>query len=532
MVCALSAQTGSADISPTAISLNAYNPVINITYKPGTFTAFNSGSLEIIIPQEFIPAPSTANNNLTAVIMSGSVTVKVVSAQDIAIDGYAVTINALTLTPGQVLVVTYGNSGAGGIYPPSTQGKYYFNMAEMRNTSVSFTALDQQPYIYVTYVEIDKSSQALSVKAGDTVTYYIDYKNLDAVNNLSGFSAWDTLPQGMSLFYSAPTAIVNGNVLSWNPGTVLSSSAAVRITVVAKANAGIINFGDNCVNYASVSASHPTANLISMDAKKEIPVTGVRLTATLSAFPSSIVTNQNITLVMGITNEGNVSAAYVSGVAQVIADSGNALLYISPSPYSVNSLAAGATVMFTWIYRGTTAGTVHFSGQARGQENAFVVTSQSTGTDYVNITDPTPTYTPTPSPAATTVIPTATFTTSATPVITQPITPGVTVTPVTPTPIPAIPEKVKTDRNYINLTAGDKVEIMYTVESYGKSYIRIYNLNGEEIRGFYELTLAPGTYEAYWDGTNKAGAKVGKGVYFIAVTQPGGRTIRKIIVIK
>ena len=106
------------------------------------------------------------------------------------------------------------------------------------------------------------------------------------------------------------------------------------------------------------------------------------------------------------------------------------------------------------------------------------------------------------------------------------------MTPVTPTPIPAIPEKVKTDRNYINLTAGDKVEIMYTVESYGKSYIRIYNLNGEEIRGFYELTLAPGTYEAYWDGTNKAGAKVGKGVYFIAVTQPGGRTIRKIIVIK
>lgn len=56
--------------------------------------------------------------------------------------------------------------------------------------------------------------------------------------------------------------------------------------------------------------------------------------------------------------------------------------------------------------------------------------------------------------------------------------------------------------------------------------------NGEKIRGFYESTLAPGTYSAYWDGTNNSGKKVGKGIYFIAATQPGGRTIKKIIITK
>jgi flagellar hook assembly protein FlgD len=116
-------------------------------------------------------------------------------------------------------------------------------------------------------------------------------------------------------------------------------------------------------------------------------------------------------------------------------------------------------------------------------------------------------------------------------VVTTPVTPG--ITPVaTATPGAAMTEKVRTDRNYINLTGGDVVEIKYKVESQGKVTIRIYNLSGEEIRGFNENSLSPGTYSQSWDGSNSAGKKVGKGIYFIAVNQPGGRTIKKIIVTK
>jgi hypothetical protein len=276
-----------------------------------------------------------------------------------------------------------------------------------------------------------------------------------------------------------------------------------------------------------------------MEAKKSIPVTGVILNAAISPFQLNAVTNQNITLVMGVNNSGNSAAAMVSGTVQAVSLGGSCILYSNPSPYYASALAPGATAMFTWVYTASAAGTLYFSGHAAGLENSSVITSAVTGSDYVIITDPTQTYTPTAMPTATytdtaVIVLTNTFTPqgTATPVNTQQITPVSTATPATPTPEPAIPEKVRTDRNYINLSSGDRVEIKYTVESYGKTYIRIYNLLGEEIRRFYEFTLAPGTYSAYWDGTNKNGSKVGKGIYFIDVTQPGGRTIKKIVVTK
>ena len=550
MAGALAGQTGSAFISPAAISPAAYHPVININYSPGTITAFTSGSIELDIPSSFNPAPITYTSaaNLTAVIMAGGVTQSVVAGANIYTSGYAVTVTALTLSADQTLVVTYGNTGAGGVYPPSVPGIYYFHMSEKRDSVSSFAQLDQQPALYITYITIDKSSPAVSVKAGDTVTYYINFRNLDLGNNLSQLAIWDTLPQGMSLLFSNPAATVTGNnVLSWGTGSV-SAGTSSNITIVAQANPGIINFGTACVNSASASAINPAIGTItnSMDAKKAIPVTGVILNTTVSAFPSGPVTNQNITLVMGITNAGNVAASMVSGTPQVLSAGGNAAVYFGPSPNYVSSLNAGSTAMFTWVYRATSAGAISFSGSARGLENSSLVTSAAAFSNNVLIIDPTPTYTSTSLPTATAipptntpVPPTDTFTpqatvpaSTATPVNTQQITPVSTAAAATPTPEPAIPEKVRTDRNYINLSSGDRVEIKYTVESYGTTYIRIYNLLGEEIRRFYELTLAPGTYSAYWDGTNKNGSKVGKGIYFIDVTQPGGRTIKKIAVTK
>jgi hypothetical protein len=349
----------------------------------------------------------------------------------------------------------------------------------------------------------------------------------------------------MSLLYSNPAASVTGNnVLSWGTGTVLASSSS-NITVVAQANPGIINLGGMCVNYASVSAIHPAKGALSMEAKKSIPVTGVILNTTLSALSYNAVTNQDITLVMGINNSGNSAAGLVSGTVQAVSLGGSSILYASPSPFYSSSLAPGDTAIFTWVYTATTAGTLYFSAHAAGLENSSVITSAVTGSDYVIITDPTRTYTPTatsipitdtpviistntPTPQFTAIAPSAT----STPINTQQITPVSTATHAIPTPEAAIPEKVRTDRNYINLSSGDSVEIKYTVDTYGKTYIRIYNLLGEEVRGFYELTLSPGTYSAYWDGTNSNGGKVGKGIYFIDVTQSGIRTIKKIFVTK
>lgn len=509
------AQAGTADIDPKAIAVGAYKPVIKISYKPAAATAMSGGSAAIIVPAGFSPPPATLNANLTAAVMAGNVTVAVVDSINIAIDGYAVTINALTLSAGEELVVVYGNTGAGGIYPPMTPGKYIFEVMEKTSGTSAFEALDRQPYLYITNVIMDKSSASTVVRAGDTVTYYLTFRNLDAGYPVSMVTTWDTLPEGMEYLASSPPATsVTGSYLRWDVGNVLAAFST-SITVTARALGGIINHGDKCVNSASISAMHPISGRNDMEAKKELPVQGVKLETSFAVFPDNVHTYQDITLVMGITNAGNMMAVMVSGTAQVISDGGSAALYTSPSPAYASGLAMGQSAFFTWIYKGTGAGSIHFSGHARAMENTFTVTSIQAGTNHVNITEPTPTFTP--------AVPVETFTQ----VVTSVATPV-----VTPAPGEPLPDKVRTDKNYINLTNGDQVEIKYTVESYGKSYIRIYNLSGEEIRGFYEFTLEPGTHTAYWDGTNTAGKKVGKGMYFIAVTQPGGRTIKKIIITK
>jgi flagellar hook assembly protein FlgD len=93
-------------------------------------------------------------------------------------------------------------------------------------------------------------------------------------------------------------------------------------------------------------------------------------------------------------------------------------------------------------------------------------------------------------------------------------------------------DKVYTDRNYINTSRGEQATINYKVERDGETSIRIFNLNGDRVKEFGHLTLKAGSYTALWDGTNDSGRTVGKGIYFIVVKQPGGQTIRKLVVIK
>jgi uncharacterized repeat protein (TIGR01451 family) len=539
------AQTGSAGISPSVIYIGTYHPIINITYKPDAATAFSGGAIEIIVPQGFTPSPNTSTN-LSAVIMAANVTISAVNAANIIVSGNAVTISALNLSSDQQLVVTYGVSGSGGIYPPSAPGKYVFNMAEQISSTASFTAIDPSPIIYVTNLSLEKTSNASIIMAGNTVTYFLNYKNNDSVNQVTSLSVWDTLPYGMSYKSSVPSpTYVSGNFIRWDISS-LSASTASGITLYATANTGIINYGTTNINYASASAINPVSGTNVMETKIAIPVQGVILTTTFSVFPSSVQLDQNITLVMGITNSGNMDATMVSGTAQAVSSGGDAIPYIYPYPAYVSSLAQGQTSSFTWVFKSTAAGLVRFSGYALGRENSMNVSSINAGTNYVTITNPTftPTKTDTPLPPTDTPVMTDT---QVVPAGTSTDTPGITVdsptatptdvntqtTPATTaTPIPLVKDKVLTDKNYIDLSRGDKVTIRYKVESRGMTYIKIMNLSGDVVKTLYNSNLDPGTYTAYWDGTNNSGIKAGKGMYFIAVTQPGGHTIKKIMVIK
>ena len=66
----------------------------------------------------------------------------------------------------------------------------------------------------------------------------------------------------------------------------------------------------------------------------------------------------------------------------------------------------------------------------------------------------------------------------------------------------------------------------------GEVKIVVFNLAGEEVEKLVDQQLGVGNYRFNWDGRNRAGTIVGNAVYFIAIEQPSGNFIRKVIVLK
>ncbi|MCE5299432.1 MAG: DUF11 domain-containing protein [Spirochaetia bacterium] len=167
----------------------------------------------------------------------------------------------------------------------------------------------------------------------------------------------------------------------------------------------------------------------------------------------------------------------------------------------------------------------------------LTITETDTFTPVIPTDTPTNTTTvivptDTPTDSATIVVPADTFTKTYTPVpvytFTGTETPNLTPPASTPTRV----EVAKTDKNYINTANGDLLKVSYKVTTSGKTWIKIFNLSGEEVRSFYEYDLSAGNYEAFWDGTNNSNKKVGRGMYFIVISQPDGKTTKKVVVTK
>lgn len=127
-----SASTGTALINPVRLAPTAYHPVITITYKPPAGTAFDTGAVAVQLNHSFYPEPSTVTTSggqVTAVIMVNGQSPMNVDPSQITIDGFAVTINSISLGAADSLVITYG-AGTSGIYGPGQAGEYPFIISE------------------------------------------------------------------------------------------------------------------------------------------------------------------------------------------------------------------------------------------------------------------------------------------------------------------------------------------------------------------------------------------------------------------
>jgi hypothetical protein len=86
--------------------------------------------------------------------------------------------------------------------------------------------------------------------------------------------------------------------------------------------------------------------------------------------------------------------------------------------------------------------------------------------------------------------------------------------------------------NVINPDKGQVTTLQFTQGSAGNVTVTVFDLSGSIIRVLVRQNQAAGDYGITWDGTNRSGAKVTRGLYFIKVIGPGIDEIRKVLVVR
>ncbi len=508
------AMTGTASITPQEAAPNGNGVEVKVLYYPPAY-GISAGKLELVIPDAFTSPPTFITSSqgvMKATIYRSGSTAEPVPQANILLSGNAVTITALDMATNDYMEIVYGDLATGyGVSTPMYPGEYVFKINESA-TGASYAALDSQPSMRVTNVKILKSANVTSVMAKNTVTYHINYQNLSNIHQANAVQVWDTIPQGMSIVgtYSAPllTPLINGNFISFSAGN-LSYLAAGDIYIMAECQPGIITYGTSKINSASLKYDYMYGGTYYESAEAAVNVSGANLQASASVAPANALLDQNVTVKLVVSNSGNLGATSV--VPQSLpgyTGTGSVQYVYGPIPANASAISSTGAFTFTWIYKAAGTGTGYFTASARGSENTTSIESAQVQTNIFNIAQ----------------LPTATNT---------PVTPAATATNTPVVPPTATPEeKVKTDKNYFDPTKGEQVRIDYVIEKGGRSSIAIYNLNGELVREFYIFDLAPGTYTAWWNGTNDKSKKVGKGLYFVIVKQLSGQTTKKLYIVK
>jgi hypothetical protein len=86
--------------------------------------------------------------------------------------------------------------------------------------------------------------------------------------------------------------------------------------------------------------------------------------------------------------------------------------------------------------------------------------------------------------------------------------------------------------NVIDPTKGERVRLSYQLTSSGQVTIQVFTLDGDLVQVLYRGSRSAGDYTASWDGKNRGGHVVARGMYFIRIVGPDIDEIRKVMVVK
>jgi len=86
--------------------------------------------------------------------------------------------------------------------------------------------------------------------------------------------------------------------------------------------------------------------------------------------------------------------------------------------------------------------------------------------------------------------------------------------------------------NVINPLLNDETIITYELRRQGMVTINVFSLSGDVVKIIHRGPQGTGSYTYSWDGTNRAGMTVARGIYFIRVVGPDIDEYRKVMVVK
>ena len=86
--------------------------------------------------------------------------------------------------------------------------------------------------------------------------------------------------------------------------------------------------------------------------------------------------------------------------------------------------------------------------------------------------------------------------------------------------------------NVVNPLQGDKTVLRYTLDKPGMVSIMVFDLSGDIISILERGRQTEGEHTLTWDGKNRSGRAVARGIYFIRVVAPGIDETRKVLVVK
>jgi len=86
--------------------------------------------------------------------------------------------------------------------------------------------------------------------------------------------------------------------------------------------------------------------------------------------------------------------------------------------------------------------------------------------------------------------------------------------------------------NVIHPENGQMTFVNYTVSTSGPVTIIVFSLSGSIVNVLQNGTQSPGQYSVSWDGKNRGGRAVARGIYFIRVVGPGFDEFRKVLVVR